>query len=305
MKHLATLISLFVLLTAFTCENEPLEGEFNIESPTSGAYMVDFDGQTYVADVVGAIILENSMNISATRGDQQELITISLQETTTGTYEIGVIDGTTMLGNAVAYTEANGSTNTWVAFTDGSESQGTITISEINEENSTMSGTFNFTAFNPISDPKEFTNGVFTDIPYSNTLQDIPTENSFFAKVDGVEFEEDVVIGSLLSLPGFSSIGISATKNSGETIGFNLDAAILEGEHTFVAIAVSPSDTVGLYNLSATETYVANGTITITSHDVVNKRITATFEFIAEPALGSTNTDTFEITEGEFDIVYN
>ncbi len=303
MKKLTTLLSLFVLLTAFTCENESLEGDFSTET-SEGSFSVDFDGQTYFADIVGAIIIENSMNITASRGSQQELITITLMETTAGTYDIGVTDQATMLVNGAAYNSASGSSDTWVAVTDFMTPQGTITISEINESDMTMSGTFSFTAHSVTGEPKEFTNGVFTNIPYEDSLDSIPTENTFFAKVDGEEFVEDVVFGNAISLAGFNSIGISATKNSAETIGFSLDASITEGTYNFVSIASSPSDTIGLYNASTTETYTANGTITITTHDVANKRIVATFEFTAEPATGGGATGTHEITEGAFDIVY-
>jgi len=304
MKKLSILLSLFVLFTTFNCTNEALEGEFGNENPTTGSFTVDFDGETYVADVVSAAIIGSSMNITAKRGDQEELVTITLQETTVGTYNLGLVDATTMLASSAAYSEANGSSNTWVAFTNGTESVGTITISEINEIAMTMSGTFSFTAYNGAGDAKEFTNGVFNEISYINTLQDIPTDNSFFAKVDGVEFVEDLVAGVSTSLAGFNTISISATKNSGETIGFSLDAAITQGTYDFVLLPLSPTDVIGIYNLSTTETYVANGSITITTHDVVNKRIIASFEFTADPSLGSATTGSFEITEGEFDIVY-
>ena len=301
MRKITLLLSCFVLLSAFTCENEPLEGDFQSGNPnnnTTASFSVDFDGQTFVADQVSATILEGGvMNITGLRGAQMESVIITLFGTTEGVYELGVTNAQ-LQSNAAAYSEASGSSGTWVALTDGSTPQGQVTITDIDENNMTISGTFSFTAYDVNGTAKEFTNGVFTNIPYVDTVPSGP-DNSFFAKVDGVEFNEDTINGTLTSIPGLSTIGIVATRNNLETISLTFDSDITPGDYDFAGFGGTP---VGQYNLSTTDVNVASGTFTITTHDTTNNRIVGTFEFTTSPVMGS--GPSYTITEGSFDVTY-
>ena len=120
----------------------------------------------------------------------------------------------------------------------------------------------------------------------------------FFAKVDDVEFEENLLEGVLTSLAGNDILSIVATKNNLESIGFFLPADITPGEYTFSTFS-PPS---GQYNIGNTVSNVADGTITISSHDTTDKIIEGTFEFSAAPLTGGGQT--YTITEGAFYIEY-
>ena len=172
---------------------------------TDGTFQVDFDEQTYVADIVTATIIDDVINISGLRGNSGELVTLTIFETTVGTYELGVTNSMVET-NGASYIEDNGSP-IWISVTNFIDPQGEITITEIDQINKTISGTFHFTGHNPISGgSKEFTNGSFTKIPYDSLQNN--NDNTFFAKVDGVEFVEDLIQGFSTNLPGLSSIGI-------------------------------------------------------------------------------------------------
>ena len=164
---------LSIFMSVYTsCDNEPLEGEFDMNDGENGggnqtgSFQVDFDDQTFVAEQISATLIDGVINITGLRGTNQEAIILTINETTIGTYQFGV--GSSAGINGATYLESNGSSNVWFALTDGIESQGEITISEINEINLTMSGTFSFTGFIPSGESKVFTNGAFININFED-----------------------------------------------------------------------------------------------------------------------------------------
>ena len=197
--------------------------------------------------------------------------------------------------NNTTYIQESGNSNVWESVTNLVDPQGEITITEIDEANSTISGTFNFTGHNPInSSTKEFTNGSFINIPL-NRLPDI-FENEFFAKVDGVEYVET----SISPINRFGHIFVGGRRNL-EILAIIVDENVTAGTYTLTSdISRYPN---GVYEINTTDLHVSgSGTITITSHDVSKKRLIGTFEFIAVPIL--TGVGTYEITEGSFSVTY-
>lgn len=300
-----TYVFLFsILLTAFnSCNIEPYEGEVSEDGTSSegnetGVFKVDFDNETYTAETVSATILDNVINISGLRSSSQDVFTINVFATTTGTYPLGVTQNQVEV-NAIAYIDS-GTGNVWSSVKDFITQQGEITITEIDEVNKTISGTFFFTGYNTFQETKGFTNGVFTKISYDTDVSTSDNDNAFFAKIDDVEFVEDGIGGALLSLPGTPSIiTISATKTSLETISISVNADIAIGTYDFSTL----NTPMGQYNLSLTEGVVSDsGTLKITSHDTTNKRIIGTFSFSASSILGTGSS--YEITEGSFDVTY-
>ncbi|AUC81646.1 DUF6252 family protein [Lacinutrix sp. Bg11-31] len=314
---LASVFILSILFSTFySCQNEPLDSAFvgvdgSVGSGAgnggtnnqTGMFKVDFDGQTYIADVVAATVLDDAINITGLRGSNGEAVIVTITENNgVGTYQLGVTNG--VQANAVAYSEANNTGfGTWIAATtDGTVSQGEVIITEIDAVNEKISGTFSFTGNNLSLTPaetKEFTNGVFSNVSYAADLS-TPNGNEFFAKIDGSEFVEDTVFGIQTSLAGFTTIGITATKNNLESIGFSLPADITTGTYNFSFGSLD--DATAQYNVGMNENTIGDGTITISSHNTTDKRIIATFEFVASPFIGTGNS--YNITEGSFDITY-
>jgi len=277
------------------------QSDENNPSGNKGTLKVDFDGKTFTADATSATVLSKVINISGFRGANQEAIVLTIFGSKTGAYQIGVTTNQVEVNGAAYSTNTkSGTGDTWVGVTDFTTSQGEVKITEIDTENKTISGTFFFTGQNQSLGSKEFTKGVFNKISYTTNALPSTGNNSFFAKVDGVEFVEDAVQGAAVSLPGFSTIGISATKNNLQTIGLTLNSDIIEGDYTFSSF----SPPIGQYNLSLTDGNVsqeAGSKLTITLHDKAKKRIVGTFNFTASPLLGGKN---YEITEGSFDVTY-
>ncbi|MFD2914378.1 DUF6252 family protein [Psychroserpens luteus] len=299
MKQFKLLFALLIV-TSMTFFQSCSDSDDSNNGEAAGAFQVDFDGQTYVADVVSATITDNNLNITGLRGANGENIVLTIFGTSVGTYQLGVVSNQTQV-NGAAYIEPNNTgSGVFVAQTDGIESQGELIITAIDEVNLTMTGTFSFTGYNPNTDEvKEFTNGIFNQITYSDGLVSVG-DNTFFANVDGTEFVEDLVAGTSLNTGGMSTIAISATKNSNETIGLYFDADVAPGTYDFGGFGGTP---LAQYNLSSSEFTIGDGTFTISSHDIENKRIIGTFEFTASDPFGGSST-TYEITEGSFDVTY-
>tara|TARA_R110002050_G_scaffold233063_1_gene368725 strand:+ start:8019 stop:8942 length:924 start_codon:yes stop_codon:yes gene_type:complete len=306
MKLLKTFVPTFLLLLCCitSCNVEPYEdgtSPENNETETNtepGTFKVDFDNKTYKADIVSATILDNVINISGLRSASQDAVIISVFTTTTGTYPLGITQNSVET-NSVTYADP-GTGNVWPSVKDFTTKQGEVTITEIDEVNKTISGIFYFTGYNVSQESKEFTKGVFNKIPYATNVPTSNNGNTFFAKVDGVEFLEEGIGGALLSIPGTPSIiTISATKTSLETISISVNADITDGTYEFSSF----DPPLGQYNLSLTDGVVSDsGTLTITSHDTFNKRIIGTFSFKASSILGTGSS--YEITEGSFDVTY-
>lgn len=300
MKKITYITVLFIALVTFSCEKEPsraISPEANFE--------VDFSGQTFVAERVAATVLNDLINITGFRGPNNEAIILTLGAGSEGVYRLGVQNGTILHG--AAYTEENNATNGgWVSLTDGITSQGVIIISEINRVSKTISGGFSFTGNNPSvgntdSFVIEFANGTFENIPYESELSNPPTSNnSFTAKIDGVEYEEDSLSGILINSSGMSNITIVATKNNIDSIGLTFPSDIAPGDYDFT-FGLAP---IGQYNIFTPFTsHIADGSFIITTHDVSSKRIVGTFSFIAE-AFGGGASESYEVSEGSFDVTY-
>lgn len=266
-----------------------------------GVLKVDFDEETFTADDVSAMVLENSISIRGIKGSNGESLSVTLKENKgEATYQLGIINGFDV--NTIAYSEPNNTgSGVWIASTvQGTESQGELIITKIDTVNKLMSGTFSFTGNNySTNESKMFTNGVFTDIAYEGDLT-TNNGNQFFAKIDGEEFEEDVVSGVYTSIAGFNSIGITATKNNIDNITISLPGDIAAGTYDF-SFGTFDEPSVQYNKNNGEETTIGEGKIIIESHDIDAKKVKGTFEFESSPLFGGAS---YTVTEGSFDVVY-
>ena len=171
MKNIKLIGCLFLILTAFTfisCDNEPVDRAIKIEdfnNPTAGSlvFKTDFSGNTWNATQALAIVSTNSISISATKEDGSTF-SILVDGITTGTYQANA--------NIISYTPSGSNFGYWsINQTNTTENTGSITITTIDAVNHKISGTFEYKGY--WSDgtttsviPIQFTNGVFTNIPY-------------------------------------------------------------------------------------------------------------------------------------------
>jgi len=268
--------------------------------PTGPAvFKADFDAQTYTATLTQAFISGGSITITAAKASGESFGFI-LDGTTVGTYQAK--------DHLVAYNVSATAENSYIATNpnDGSFNTGTIIITAINTTNNTISGTFSFTAYlsgdtnlvtgvTEILDTKEFTNGVFTNIPFQ---ADNINNNTFSATVDGSAFDEVDVLGVLTQVEGIEVISIGAVDAFDDAITVTMRSNLGIGTYTITGSLIE--DVVQInYALNNGEfsAFASSGTVTILEKTA--ETIKGTFS--GTVVIGGT---TYVITAGTFDATY-
>ena len=298
-----------VLLSIASCNVEEFEegiltapvSEMFPEPTGTASFSVTIDGESFIADAPVATVIDNAINITGIRTSTGEVVTITVIGNAPGTYQLGVTQNQVEVNSASYVTSLDGSGQTWIAATDFVTPQGEVVITEIDQDNQTLSGTFSFVGTNP--DPEvptvALTNGVFSNVSFGAGLVTGDASNMFSANVDGVAFNQESVNATLLELAGLSNISIVATKSNMETIGITVESNIVPGDYELGGF----SPPLAQYNVSFTNSNLGEGTLTVTQHDTANRRIAGTFSFSATSILPGDNP-VFEITEGSFDVSY-
>lgn len=321
MKNLRFFFSSLIVVVLFCLNScgsvEPLDPSLinaNFDSGTTaeGAFKVDFDGKTFIATTVQALVNDNYISISGVRTPNGDLVQITLPfpYNKVGTYTWKSVSAT---GEpfVLAYIPSNGAESFFGIKKDdsldlaGYTDTASITISKIDVVNHKISGIFQFTGVKISSiigaspQTKVFANGSFADIPFEKDIPVPVTNNSFSAKLDGVIFSPIYI--NAVSMMG--KINIIARKGTVETMGITFPSTVTTGTYDLNSFS---GDYIAEYiknsNLDGSGIFGADvGTITITSHDMVNKKVVGTFKFTANSFIVS---ETHNITEGAFSVSY-
>lgn len=315
MKRFKFLSVCFIVFSAFltSCSGdvEPLDPAVILNpdpsNPTSGVLKVDIDGQTFIATTTQAVVNSTAISISGLRAPNGDFVQITLPAplNQVGTYTwdealasntvLGLIYSTSGSLGYVTAPQEGGDFSEFPEYVDTA----TITVSEIDAENKTISGTFQFTGgrFSDAGDleTKTFTNGSFTNISFAGDIV-APSNNSFFAKIDGIDFNPTTVTANKLT----DLLYIIGKKETIENISVVVPINIAPGTYEmdifgdYKAIYIKDSSSTGTFNSD-------EGTLTIISHDMAAKKIKGTFNFI-----GGSFMTTLEhtITDGTFEVTY-
>ncbi|MBU3010942.1 hypothetical protein KO506_05980 [Polaribacter vadi] len=289
MKYIKA-FSLFLsfLLIFSSCEEN---GIFFPSYENNANFQATFDGETFLTTDVNFTLEGEYLFVNAIDATTNESFTLRID-----TYDLGVFsfEG---LNNVATYAEdkAN-SSDVWTTFSETS-SRGTIEITNIDYVYNTISGNFNFIGRNSISgSSKAFLSGSFNEVPKG----DFPIGNeSFTAKINGVEYDEISLFGNLVTIGNNKLITIDANKSATETISITVPYNVLVGEYNFGSFAAQTYPTAQ-YTVNGL-TYEADGKITILSHNTTTNDIVATFEFTAS---STSSTEVFSITEGQLNLSY-
>ncbi|MGV3459928.1 MAG: DUF6252 family protein [Flavobacterium sp.] len=304
MKKFRLLVTMWILCAAagfIACENEPLDNNLLNDTPGGGnnnnnngpaLFKVDIDGQPFVANTTMASIGNGLTSVGGVETDTGATVTLTVQGTTTGTYNAVVMTYSPSDGDEFGYANFNLSTG---------QISGTVTISSINTTTHTLSGTFSFTGWYGDEDanmpPVQLTNGVFTNIPYQTGAGN-PDQDSLTATVDGtpVNYVDDIVV--TYTGPGqFISIG---GVGSNHTIYLIIKDDLTQGTYSILPTPGSPVRAE--YTNSADEDFPATlGTLVITSK--TSTRIAGTFSYSTDDPEGPEPAHT--ITNGTFDVEYD
>ncbi len=291
LKFISLIVLLFSVTTFTSCDDEVVDPLINLDDtdPITGGtfFRADFSGATWNADNASVVFSGNHFLLSATKGIGGEGFDFDLEGNTPGNYLAHL--------NHVAFTPAGSNFGYWgINPADFNENTGSVTITSINTVNQTVSGIFSYKGYwsdTTVTNilPILFTNGVFNNLPY--TIAN-PVSNTFFAKVDGVEFVDSSINVTTTN----DIIGISATNDAGQniTIGINEDATT--GVHTITG-NVATDVVQAFYKPSGAPLQAFTGSVTITTKTATN--IVGTFVFTS-----SNGPSTFQITQGQFNVEY-
>lgn len=256
-------------------------------NPTA-SFKADFSGQTFTTSMTQAVIAGGAMVIGATKpsGENFQLL---IDGTTAGSYNADSV--------LLSYSPDMTSEFSYANLDNDLNSNGSVIITEVNTINMTISGTFQFVGHWSDSDdpraPITFTNGSFT-VPYTgNTSTD-----TFFAKVDGVEFVDDLIGTSVASAGGDDFITINAFDVDQNSIVLAFNANVTVGQAYPVGDLVTGSFSAS-YNRDGVAYTATTGSITLST--LTATKAVGTFQIQVFDAGSSTG---FSITEGTFDVEY-
>ncbi|MDY0089488.1 MAG: DUF6252 family protein [Flavobacteriaceae bacterium] len=302
-KGIIAFLLLFVLgVTFVSCgDTEPVDpalldyvgtgddnGNGNNNQPV---FKVDFNNQTYTATATIALVTGGSITVSGMKSDGSN-VTFLLNGITTGTYPANDSEN-----NFISYQPAGSAGYAYISWhpTDENANTGAVVVTSVNAQNQTISGTFNFTGYWSNDDeqiaPIVFTNGVFTNIPY---VVENPAGDTFYAKVNGVEFQDTDIFIAEIEVMEQEFISVIAMDASDQTIRVNLRSNLGVGTHT---VSSGGSAQINYEIPDEFEEYANTGSVTIIEKTAT--RIKGTFS-----ATVSDGGDAYQITEGAFDVEY-
>jgi hypothetical protein len=255
--------------------------------PGTALFSVNIDGTPFVAETTQAVIGGGLTTIVGSRGANGESVYISVDAIVPGTYTEALLGYTTDADTEEGYSNLLNTT-------------GNLVITEVDVVNHTISGTFSFTGdYSDVTaalPSKVFTNGVFTDIPYTDEVSD---PDVFNATVDGTAIEYG----------GSDLIVVTTTVNENETVSLNainanhridlfLNGNISTGTYVFLN-SVNSTPRVVYTDRTTNTTYnnITGGSLVITS--TADGRIVGTFNFEVKNDAGVV---IHTVTSGSFDI---
>lgn len=256
-------------------------------TPTNPFFKVTFDGQQYNGTQNLATVGNGLITVNGFRGTNGEYVSIVIDAITEGTYTDDAV---------FAYSPDGDEDNVYSSLTI--ENAGTVTITEIDRVNHTISGTFSFRAVNQANVAKEFTSGEFNDIPYTEN-ETTPSDDIFSATVDGTNFtyaSTDLIV-TPITVGSNDYVSLEGV-NANHQIRLSIDLSLAIGNHVFSNAISSPAR--AYYKNAADEEFVAaGGTLNITSKTAT--RIAGTFNYTVTDNAGATHT----VSAGAFDVEYD
>lgn len=328
-NFLKGMLLFFVAFQFFSCENEPLTGNFpdpQDQNPAEdGQFRANVAGQLFIAEATSAFLSEtNDFEITGTKSSGEKIV-LSVADAAVGTFSLNW-DGTGL--NRGSYTDRYDLDNPYVSI-GGAGGSGELTITEINTVSNTVSGTFKFfgvrikldSAGNPILDGNgipvtediEVTNGAFNTIPY--IVGDVDGDgdgdgegenplNEFFARVNGQDFIEETLIVTEPVNGNIHMIVIEAYNATRQLIRLDIPKTL--GVGTFDMVNLSDgTKLIGLYNDNiGGDNLTSNpGTITITQFDLVEGILKGSFQFDGNDPLGN-DPKQVRVRRGTFTIYF-
>ena len=290
------LLSLFIIIGIVSCQKE-ITGEVDsfpfdttVVTPDTGKLQADINGVRWVANKDA-----KAQFIAADTNGTPAIIAITATSINGRELNFGVIDSgvhvysvftndTTIFANGAEYSDstspAKGSFYSSDSNTTNHIKIGTISITNIDTINKTITGTFSFKVYRQSdTTSKSFTNGIFTKVPYTKIGGVIPSAgtDSFHVKINDTLFNAF----SIIPLNGIGAVSINASDSVGrQSVALTFNDTIKPGNYTFDLLT-----RFGVYTLNSSTIYpatVGTGLLQILENNVVSKRVRGNFSFVGK-----------------------
>ena len=300
MKKFKILSFLMVLISAISftsCDTEPIDSALNNTGGTGNtggpaSFKVNFGGNTYVANNPQAMIMSGSITIAGVRGTGGESVNLVIPATTVGTYTNALMTyntgSTTNLGQ---YANINPAMPQMP--------NGSVKITNIDTVNKKISGTFSFTGYWSEASANlpslAFTDGTFTNIPYTGTVgptPEVPVQQ-YSAKIDGttIDYSDDITVASS---GGF--MVILGLTDAPDSMNIRIKQTLTPG--TYPITTGLMDDVTAQFSNPSDSFEATSGTLTIISK--ANGWIKGTFSFVT----GVDGVGVHQVTDGTFNVEY-
>src|SRR5665213_1638179 len=286
--------------------------ELSRENPLPAQDSVNFyaviDGIPWQGDSLRQVNISDSGIISITGiGKNQDEISMVLPAFRQGVYAVN--------SQTPAYAQYNSLKEGFAAeiyltntISDESKAGGTVSITDIDTVNKTISGTFQFKAYQESNTTtKTVTAGFFNQLPYSGSGSvinpegppggGVSTTDTLSASINDTAWAADQVLAA--SQNGVLIVSGSSADGS-RLVAMYMPAAVTPGNYT---LNYSSGTYFAAYDPDPNTILVAqaNGTLKITENDTRNKHVTGTFSFVGASL---TSGVTASITNGYFSCNY-
>lgn len=287
---------LFISITLISCGDvEPIDpaviNDGNNNNNGQASLTATFNNQNFIATGFQAIKTGTTFLIQGFRSNGSNF-SFALSGTTAGTYPAN------SLTNLIYYQPAGTDFVYWGFHpNDATANTGAVVITNVDTVNKTVSGTFQFTGFWSNTDDNlpsiSFTNGVFTNIPYT---EDAMSDDVFTATINGQPFVTDFVVVSEIGTATESFIVVSGTDTNGRIINVNMKSTLGAGTYP-ITTNIGNDDVQLAFQIPSQdfEAFANSGSVTIT--EKTDTRIKGTFTGTI-----SGGGETYQITNGSFDV---
>jgi len=284
-----------VILASVSCRKET---SVENKNGLAGTFTATIDGTSWIAadSTKGASILQGMINISGISTGNKQL-SITLNDTIPGVYKLSQVSA-----SLAAYAD-NDSSNLYAFATnqgnDSTQAGGQVTVTEIDQVNKTITGTFSFKVYRDIDNhQKTITDGVFYKLPYISSLAPANAEDTMQAVIDGASWKGQNIISTGIA-PQLIISG--SALNGSQSIGLILPLDITPGSYTFDFTGLTY---IGTYSPTGSISRVSSGgTLTILENNPTTQRVRGNFNFTAQDLQTPGTTD--QITAGYFSVKYN
>lgn len=315
----------FLVFQFFSCDNEPLEGDFpprNEESIDSIEMKFEalIDGDKFVATTIEALISEESELYLSGENSAGQKIILKVAEVSIDTFHLRGSEGEFNSGTYYKKSKDHPYT-TFRDFGGG----GSLTMDSLNTNKRVFSGTFRMDGVrpkldkhgepvvdengDPVMQEMAVREGVFTNIQYEigedpgeGTFNE--RENDFYARVDGTDFNGKYIQVRDTTIAGTNILQIQAKNAHYDMIRIDVPKHLQVGNHSMKAMS-NGSELTGVYKAIDGEVLTSDpGTLTITELDLEAGILQAEFEFEARDPLGG-EPEVVNIKRGKMKVFFD